>query len=207
MRYARSISPLHAAARRSEERGSSRSLHPAPFLRLNSNWVRSNESYYVTTLTSALNHITSVVPGCFLLCMPLKEYNRNLSPVNRKLFFLYIANVSLYTTLELTFSASQPRWRISWLVPIPFLAAWLSSDITLFMMLLVADCMDSNQAWAELESEHLNTTVCLASGEWSSKCLRNGQTRNTAHHYTCQLSTHLLRVYYEHCFTPESSIP
>lgn len=87
-----------------------------------------------------------------------------------------MANISLQA---LTFSASQPRWRISWLAPIMFQAASLSSDIILFMRTLVTDCMDSNQAWAELESEHRNTTVCFASGECSSKCLQNKQRHET----------------------------
>lgn len=71
--------------------------------------------------------------------------------------------------ISITFSASQPRCLISRLPAIPALPSWsLTSAITLGMRSLTLEWMALNQAWAVAESLLLRTTVCLASGEWTS---------------------------------------
>lgn len=72
----------------------------------------------------------------------------------------------------LTFSASQPRCRISRLPAMPvFPSCSLTSAITRASRSLTLEWMAVNQAWAVAESLLLKITVCLASGEWISSCL------------------------------------
>lgn len=78
----------------------------------------------------------------------------------------------LWGDVFLTFSASQPRCRISRLPAMPvFPSCSLTSAITLASRSLTLEWMALNQAWAVAESLLLKITVCLASGEWISSCL------------------------------------
>lgn len=85
----------------------------------------------------------------------------------------------------ITFSASQPRCLISRLPAIPVLPSWsLTSAITLGMSSLTLEWMALNQAWAVAESLLLSTTVCLASGEWTSIILEKWGEKHYVHSYT-----------------------
>lgn len=96
------------------------------------------------------------------------------------LYCLRSSHLNCFHQIELnqfsTFSASQPRYRISRLPAMLWRPACSRSSLmTLLVRFVMAVCMRVNQVWAEAVSVCLMTIVCLASEECSSICLKHNK--------------------------------
>ena len=101
--------------------------------------------------------------------------------------------------LSLTFSASQPRCLISRLPAMPvFPSCSLMSATTRVSKSPTLEWMALNQACAVAESLLLRITVCLASGEWISSCLRK-QTEELQDNMVVLASSQLTFLRWKQC--------